>query len=319
MSDDVTGEMPPPDEAIDDPREAAWFNSDVAQVERLATADLAKNADDAQAHAWLGLVSSVTNKVAAGQASIKRAFELIRADLAKAASDDEKHQHEWALHGIANRLIDALAENPTLGLPAAHFVADTLKLDHAPSLRLIAEERANREGDVIGAATLLKKSLQLDATDPETHYLMARLLARLGKKANVLQHLKKAIENGGGTISVRTLARFEPDFDGFRKDDEFNDLIDNLPKDPVLRPLYAALDAGETYKVNELAPAALEKAAARLDVLYPWREAMELLLDSGEGDEKQLTADLEKVEKEINALEDQSVASAVYQRFCGDA
>lgn len=318
--DDVTGEMPPPEEEYDiDPREAAWFEADTELLEQLATADVKKNANDAMAHAWLGLVQSVTDRVAAGQASIKKAFELLRGELAKATTEEDKHQLTWTLHGIANRLIDSLAENPSLGLPAAHFVADTLKLDHAPSLRLIAEERANREGDVIGAATMLKKALQLDATDPETHYLMARLLARLGKKPNVLSHLKKAIENAAGTISVRTLARFEPDFDGFRKDEEFNELIDTLPKDPVLRPIYAALDAGETFKVAELSPAAVAKAAQKLDVLYPWREALELLLDSGEGDEQQLRADLEKVEKDIDALESKELVSDVYQRFCGDS
>lgn len=322
-TDDVTGEMPAPeDEALDelDPIEDAWLQQEPEVVEKLARERLAKEPDDAQSHAWLGLALCITNKTSAGQASLKRAFDLIRGAEEKTSDEEEKHMLTWELHGIANRLVDTLAENPTLGLPAAKFVVETLKLEHAPSLRLMSEDVAVREGDPVKAAGLLKRALAVDATDPESHYLAARLFARLGKKPNVLSHLQKALDNAAGTIAVRTLARFEPDFDGFRKDADFNTLTDLFPADPALRPLYVALDAGDFAKAVELAPAAEKAAAANpLDVLYPYREAVELLLDSPEADEKKLGPLLDRLQADIEKLEDADGESAVYARFCGDA
>jgi hypothetical protein len=320
-NDDVTGEMPPPEEELDqlDPIEDAWLQQEPEVVEKLARERLAQNPGDFHSHAWLGLALCITNKNAAGQGSLKKAFALIRAAEAKATDDEEKHMLTWELHGIANRLVDTLAENPTLGLPAAQFVVDALKLEHAPSLRMMSEDVAVREGDPVKAAGLLKRALAVDNTDPESHYLAARLFARLGKKANVLSHLRKALDNAAGTIAVRTLARYEPDFDGFRKDAEFNTLTDLLPSDVALRPLYAALDTGDFVKVAELAAAAEKGAKNPLDVLYPFREAVELILDGEGSDEKKWAPVLDRLQVEIEQCEEADQESPVYARFCGDA
>lgn len=309
-----------PDATLDevDPIEDAWLLQEPEQVEKLARERLAKDPADAHSQAWLGLALCITNKVPAGQAALKKAFDAIRARLAAATDDEEKHMLTWELHGIANRLVDTVAENPTLGLPAAQFVVDTLKFEHAPSLRLLSEDVATREGDPVKAAGLLKRALAVDATDPESHYLAARLMARLGKKPQVLSHLQKSLDNSAGTIAVRTLARFEPDFDGFRKDPEFVALIDLFPTDPVLRPLYQALDAGDFATVAELCAANAGQAKNALDVLYPWREALELLLDQAE-DPAPLSQQLDRVQATIEEHEGKDEESAVYQRFCGDA
>lgn len=320
-NDDVTGEMPPPEEELDqlDPIEDAWLQQDPEVVEKLARERITATPDDFQAHAWLGLSLYVTNK-AGGQPALKKAFDLIHALEAKTTDEEEKHLLNWELHGIANRLIDTLAENPTLGLPAAQFVVEQLKLEHAPSLRLMSEDTAVRGGDPVKAAALLKRALTVDNTDPESHFLAARLFARLGKKPNVLSHLQKALDNAAGTIAVRTLARYEPDFDGFRKDPEFAALTDLLPTDPLLRPIYAALDGGDFPLVTQLAAAAEKSAKNPLDVLYPWREAVELLLDQdGAADEAKWTALLDRLQADIEKGEAAQQESAVYARFCGDA
>jgi tetratricopeptide (TPR) repeat protein len=323
MSTDSTEETPleqlDQDEQAEqfDPIEDAWLGQEPEQVEKLARERLAKDPEDAGSHAWLGLALCITSKTSSGQASLKRAFEIIRGKLAKETDEEQKHMLTWELHGIANRLVDTLAENPTLGIPAAQFVVDGLKFEHAPSLRMLSEDVANREGDPVKAAGFLKRALAVDATDPESHYLAARLMARLGKKPQVLSHLQKALDNAAGTIAVRTLARFEPDFDGFRKDPEFSTLIDLFPQDAVLRPIYIALDAGDFARVVELSAPGIEKAANKLDVYYPWREAIELLLD--DGDKDKLMKELERVQAEIDKHEEKDEESAVYQRFCGDA
>jgi hypothetical protein len=304
------------DEPLDE-REQAWFSGDMPRVLALANAALAQRRDDPEAIGWLGLAQYLSNQVPAGQAQLKRAFELLNKQLAAPGLTDEgRHQLTWLQHGLANRLIDALADNPTLGLPAARFVVDTLKLDHAPALRLLAEDLAT--ADPVKAATSLKRALAVDATDPETHYLMARLLARMGKKPNVLKHLQAALKYGAGLVAVRTLAKFEPDFDGFRQDAEFNALIDSLPADPKVRPVYLALDAGDSFKARDLARAAEAQAANPLDILYPWREAVELLLESGEGETAVLEQELEGLDARIGALEEKDAVSEAYQRYCGE-
>lgn len=318
-SEDVTAEVSA-DELLDevDPIEEAWLLQEPDKVEALAKERLARDANDFQSHAWLGLAHCITNHTGSGHASLKRAFELIRGKLATEKDGDERHVLEWELHGIANRLVDTLAENPTLGVSAATFVLDTLKLEHAPSLRLLSEDVGLREGDPGRAAAFLKRALAVDPLDPESHYLAARLMARLGKKPQVLSHLQKAIDNAAGTIAVRTLARFEPDFDGFRKDPEFATLVDPFPTDALLRPLYVALDAHEFQKVVDLAGAAFPKAACKLDVLYPWREALELLHD-GAADPAAVLKELDRVQALVEQHEGKDEESAVYQRFCGDA
>lgn len=302
-----------------DPMEAAWFEGDSKRVEASARAALANDPKDPLALGWLGLAQYVTDQVAAAQATLKTAFTLLRERHAAAADDDARHQHTWAMHTVANHLVDALADNPTLGVPAAKFVVEVLALDHAPALRVLAEDKAGAGGDAVGASKLLKRALALDASDPETHYLVARLTARVGQKPTALKHLGKAIEYGAGSTQARTLARFEPDFDGLRDDAAFQALVDVLPADPVLRPLYEALDRGEPWAVLPLAPDAVKQAAKPLDVLYPWREGLELSLDSGAGDPAQLEKDLEAVRARIEALEREGAASDVYARFCGDA
>jgi tetratricopeptide (TPR) repeat protein len=309
-----------PDDDLDpvDPIEDAWLLQEPEQVEKLARERLALDPQDATSLSWLGLAQCIGNKLPAGQATLKQAFELIRARLAGATDDEEKSSLTWELHGIANRLVDTLSETPALGLAAAQFVVDTLKFEHAPSLRLLSEDVATREGDAVKAAGLLKRALAVDSTDPESHYLAARIMARLGKKPQVLSHLQKALDNAAGTIAVRTLARFEPDFDGFRKDAEFNALIDLFPTDPLLRPLYVALDAGDFQAVAQLCAANAAQAKNALDVLYPWRESLELLLDQAE-DGAAMVKELDRVQAEIETHEGKDEESAVYQRFCGDA
>jgi tetratricopeptide (TPR) repeat protein len=302
-----------------DPMEAAWFEGDPQRLEASARRALSTNPRDAHALGWLGLAQYVTGRVAAAQASLKQAFALLREQQAAAADDDARHQHTWAMHTIANHLIDALADNPTLGVPAAKFVVEVLALDHVPALRVLAEDRAGAGGDAVGASKLLKRALALDPMDPETHYLVARLAARVGQKPTALKHLGKAIEYGAGMTQARTLARYEPDFDGLKGDAEFQALIEVLPADPLLRPLYEALDRGEPWRVLELAPEAVKQAARPLDVLYPWREALELSLESGAGDTAQLEKDLATVQARIEALEDEGATSDAYLRFCGDA
>ncbi len=321
MSDDATNPGVDDEANLDqlDPIEDAWLQQDPEQVEQLARARVEKDGADPQAHAWLGLALCVTAKTSPGQASLSKAFDLVRAKLSTATDEDTQHQLTWELHGIANRLVDALAENPTLGQPAATFVLDTLKLEHPPSLRLLAEDVMNAQHDAVKAAGYLKRALAVDATDPESHYLAARVMARLGKKPQVLSHLQKSLDNAAGTIAVRTLARFEPDFDGFRKDGEFTALIDPLPKEEPLRGVYGALDAGEFEKVITLATAAKGQVPNALDLLYPWREALEQQLDQPGADEKTWLPQLEAVQADIERHEEKDEESPVYARFCGDA
>lgn len=318
MADDVEDDKDEGLEAVD-ALEEAWVEQAFDVVAQLATERLQANVDDAHAHAWLGLALSLAERLPAGQPALTRAFELLRAQEARASSEDEKLALHWDLHGIANRLVDSLVDVPELAVEAAHFVVDTLKHDHAPSLRLLAEDMAVRQGDPIRGLGFLKRALAIDALDPETHYLAARLFARIGKKPQVLSHLSKALDNAAGTISVRSLSRFETDFDGFRADAEFLALTDLFPTDPALRPIYEALDRGELQVVVDACEALSDDAAPSLDVLYPWREATELLLDAPEAEEEALSARLDQLQADIEELEEQEAPSPAWSRYCGDA
>lgn len=316
MTDDVTGELD--DEALDalDPIDEAWFAQNLETVEQLARERLAADPNDFQSHAWLGLASYLSKKTAAGQRSLQKAFELINA-AALTADEEAQETLSWERYGLADRLFESVQsfhELP-LQLAAAQFIVDGLKLEHAPSLRLMVEDVAEREGNPVKAMAVLKRALAADATDPESHYLAARLFARLGKRPNMFGHLKRALEHAAGSIAVRTLTRSEPDFDGFREDAEFKTLTDPLPTEPALRRLYAALDAGDFALVATLAAAAEPAAPNPLDVLYPYRDALEQLR---EADEEAWSPTVERVQVEIERCEEADQQSAVYARFCGD-
>ena len=96
-------------------------------------------------------------------------------------------------------------------------------------------------------------------------------------------------------------------------------MIDLFPAEPVLRPIYVALDAGDFAKVVELCGANESKAANKLDVLYPWRESLELLLDEPGPEYDKVNLELERVQAVIDEHEGKDEESPVYQRFCGDA
>ncbi|MEW5737586.1 MAG: hypothetical protein AB1938_01605 [Myxococcota bacterium] len=313
--------MTAPDDEHDelDPMEEAWLDGDAEAVEAAARAALERDTADPLARCWLGLAQYLTDQVTAGQATLREGFAALRALHAAAPDEDTRDQLTSTMQAFASHLIDAAAERPTLAPGVAAFILEDLKLEHAPALRVQAEHQAGPGGDVVGATMVLKRALALDANDAETHYLLARLLARLGKRTPALKHLGRAIEHGAGLAAVRELARFEPDFDGLEDDPEFAALVDVLPDDPLLRPLYEALDRGDFAPVLALAASLADRAGQPLDVLYPWRDALELSLDSGAGDEAELVKELEKVQARIDELEDQHAVSAAYARFCGDA
>lgn len=320
-SDDVTGEMPMPDDEVAEslhPIEDAWLNQQPELVETLAREQLVVNPKDFAAQGWLGLSLWVMGKTAAAQRLLSQTFESINAAMAAERDDELKQQLSWEPHGLANRLIDALETDTTRALVAARFIVEGLKFDHAPSLRLLSEHLAD-EGDVVKALGLIKRALAADGADAETHYLGARLFARLGKKPLVLRQLRSALEHSGGAIAVRRLARSERDFDGLRDDAEFVTLTDLFPTDPTLRPLYEALDAGAFAKVAKLAPLASRAAKHPLDALYPSREALERLLDDESDEETTWAAALEQVNADIEAQEEAGALSPAWARYCGDA
>lgn len=187
--------------------EHAWLAHDYQQVEALA-----KKLPESPGLLWVGLAQVATARLAQAHSTLKRAFEVSQGSPAE-------------LHAAANRLIDVLAHDAIQSVGIAHFVVDVLKLEHSASLRLIAEDIALREQDPVRAATLLKRALTADPADPETHYLMARFLARMGKKPNVLKHLQAAMKYGAQLISVTALARHEPDFEVLRQDPEFQKIV----------------------------------------------------------------------------------------------
>lgn len=302
------------DEDTPDPIEDAWLDQDFATLERLAQARVAANPNDGSAHAWLGVAWCHAGRRRDGFAEVKRAFDLVRAKASAAKDEEEKADLLWELHALGNRLLSVLGDDEGAAIEGAHFIVETLAHEHPASLRWLAHDLAGT--DPVKAAALLKRALAVEPTDPESHYLAARVMARMGRKPQVLSELKKAIEHAEGTIAVRALARVEPDFGGFRSDPEFLALIELLPTSEPLRALYVALDAGEFTKVVSLAAAAKPKVANALDVLYPWREALEQLLDQGDTARE---AELDALQQEIEAHEDRDEESPVYARFCGDA
>lgn len=301
MEDEVTGELPI-EEAPLDPIDEAWFRGELDVVARLAQARLASDPTDWRAHAWLGLALFRGTTVGPAQASLSKAAELLRAAREKTTDDELKAELGWELQGLADRLHEAVEASPSV-LAAARFVADELKLEHPPSLRVLVEDVAEREGNPVKAATMLKRALAADPTDAESHYLAARLFARLGRRSNLMGHLKKAVEYAEGAVAVRSLARYEADFDGYRDDEAFAQLVDQLPTEPTLRPLYAALEGGDAASVIQLA-AALPQT---LDVLQPLRDAHQLAGDEAAAARVQALIDEQE--------EDESPA---YSRFRGE-
>jgi tetratricopeptide (TPR) repeat protein len=252
-----------------EPLEAAWQAGSFDEVARLATLALAAAPGDARALAWLALAEAAQGAPAAS-ATLVRACAALRA-----AGPDEA-----PLHALATRFLQLGHGH---GPEAARFVVERLQLEHPASLRALAAA-AVQEGDAAEGVALLRRALAEGPQEPESHYQLARLLARLDKRPNVIRHLRAALAHRGGHLAVRRLARAEPDFDALRADADFQELLDTLPHDALLRPLYAALDRGELERVAALAPGLLAMARNPLDVLLPWREALERLAEGPFGE-----------------------------------
>ena len=307
MSDEV--------EAVD-PIEDAWFEQDAGRVVALAEARLASNAADVLARRWLAVGLASSGQVSAGLAALKLALGGFAQRLEAVAQADEKDELEWERAALAGRFLEATAE-AHVG-DAARLIVDTMKLEHPPALRVLAAEALAVANDAPKAMALVKRALAVDPSDSEALYLGARAAARAGRKPNVLSLLQKAVSVSDGTIAVRLLARYEPDFDGLRSDPEFQTLMDPFPSAEPLRTLYQALEAGEHERVLALSKTAKGGAPNVLDVLYPWREALEVLLDR-DGSGSSWEAPLEALQAEIDAHEAKDETSPAWARFCGDA
>lgn len=288
----------------------AWFERDFAQVERLAREGLEAAPDDAVLQAWLGLALWCRGEVAAARPVLEAAVRGLRTAMAR-ADGDAREALGWALDSVADRLIDA-TEGPGQA-EAARFVLESLGLKHAPSLRLRAEAIEARDGNPVAALAALKEALAASPADADTHLLAARLFARLGKRAGVLKHLTRALALADGAVAVRRVVRYDFDFDGLRDDPEFAALVDLLPAEPALRPLYQALEARDFARVVDLAAV----APPGLDALYPLRDALEALARA-EGSERWADAQA-RTQADIDAREADDEASAAWARFRGDA
>lgn len=314
MSDDAITDGESGDDGLSlEPIDEAWLNRDAARVEALAREQLAAAPDDFRWHAWLGLAMQASGQFPGAQRSLERAFTLLRAASA-AAADEARESLEWELQSIADRLLEVADGEPEALRRAAELLVDTLGVEHGPALRALVEASLE-QGDPAAAGRWLKRVFAVDKTDAEGHYLAARLFAHLGKKAQVLSHLEKAIAHADGGLAVRRLTRIESDFDGLRADAEFAALTDSFPTDAVLRPIYVALDAGDCARVVELAAAAAPPENP-LDLWYPLREALEVLAAE---DAATWQAELERVQEAVDACEAEDGTSAAFARFSGEA
>jgi hypothetical protein len=305
-SDDV-----PPNDPIED----AWFEQDGARVLALARARLATNEEDLLARGWVTVGLAATGAFSQASATLKQTVDGLAQQLER-ADEDRKDELRFERAALAGRFLEAAGDVHVVD--AAKLLVESLSLEHPPALRVLAAEALAGANDAARAMALVKRALAVDPSDSEALYLGARAAARAGRKPNVMSLLQKALEFADGTIAVRLLARYEPDFDGLRSDAEFTALIDPLPREEPLRRLYQALEAGRLDEVVSLAAAAKAAATNRLDVLYPWREALELLLDR-DGSGSRWEAPLEALQAEVDAHEAKDEESVTWARFCGDA
>jgi hypothetical protein len=295
----VTSSHPPPVEHLP----AAWEAQDFARVEALASAALAGAPGDARALAWLGLAEAARGR---GLHTLARAAAALVAAPGVAGGADPRAE-------VAARL---LGLHPAgLEPAAARLVVEGLQLEHPVALRALAAEAAG-QGELATGAALLRRALAVEPHEPESHYQLARLLARLEKRPNVIRHLRAALAHGGGHLAVRRLARAEPDFDALRADPDFQELLDTLPHDALLRPLYAALDRGELERAAALAPGLVAMARHPVDVLLPWREALRRLAQGPFGEVH--AGALADVEARLAPLLAQGEVSLPYLVFHGE-
>lgn len=306
-SDDV-----PPNDPIED----AWFEQDRARGLSLAKTRLAANEGDVVARGWVAVGLAATGAFGQASAALQQTFEALGQNLERAQDEDRKDELRFERAALAGRFLEAVGE--THVVDGAKLLVERLSLEHPPALRVLAAEALARSNDAARAMALVKRALAVDPSDSEALYLGARAAARAGRKPNVMSLLQKALDVADGTIAVRLLARYEPDFDGLRTDAEFSALIDPVPREEPLRSLYLALEAGRLEEVLSLAAGAKATAANRLDVLYPWREALELLLDR-DGSGSPWEAPLEALQAEVDAHQAKDEESAAWARFCGDA
>jgi serine/threonine protein kinase/tetratricopeptide (TPR) repeat protein len=173
------------------------------------------NPDFYEGFLWLGMVCDLTGEYDEAIRSYIRASEvkpyseepLVRLDMTYRRQGNKKLSEATAHMGLAIG-IRRLALNPD----------DTITRSRVATYYALFQQREN-------AITEVRKIHAADPTDSHAHYNAACALAALKEKGEMLEYLRIAFEGGAG---FRAWVKNDPDFEAYRKDPDFQRLIEEF-------------------------------------------------------------------------------------------
>lgn len=295
---------------------------------------------------YLAVVQLRSNARVTGSVTMKRAQEAFETKIESESDDSRKRLWEKLRSSIIHTLFQLASGSDSEVLSLARLILEEVGVQHERAYLALALDFAQTYRQSISAPdpqksllndsiTLLNKAIEIEPQYASAWYNLACAHALLHQKVEMLETLKKAIDLGRTLYEVdyRVTIREDSDFDDYKQDPEFNQLVNPLPDDPFLRSLYSLLRDGALDQVLIMGQTAREKLPPHSSDLLGTLEAMHeaarrVLLDVDENGEfmtgnyglepRKYKGILDTLAVEIENLQDSGIQSDAMKVFRGE-
>ncbi len=292
-------------EELIDAAETAYLDGAFDEAIELAKKVCKRAPEDTSGLHILGCASYAAGDEKTAVTKLKKLASICRKQLARAGSAEDRQYFQEILHTIGDDLVTQ-AEGRK-GVQAARFLLDQVGLDTPAALEAAADDDLRKRKHE-AARGLLVRLVAHKPNDGAVAYRLASTLAKLGREAETLHALERAISLDRAYVS----ALKDSTFKRFHKSPALIALCQPRTADPRVDALYAKLGEAQFEAVLADAEALLGQPTDTLAVLEAMNDALENLGAEGV---KGLDALAGRVEAQLKLLKRAGAKSAVYETF----
>lgn len=233
--------------------------------------------EDPMAIGYAGVIKVATGDLTGGAKMLKKSNELFDATIGGEEEDWVQDIWRQRRSNLGQSVFQLAGESEDKVMQISRLLINEAEMSHERAFKSLAVE-AHRSGNFQEAVALLKRAVAEKSDYAPGWYSLACAYAKLSMKIEMIDALKNAIEFGRSEYAMdyRPEISEDSDFDAYREDVEFVELVDTLPKDPELKVLYRTLRDGEPDQVLRLGEKMRATASDLLAVVEAMHEAANL-------------------------------------------